>query len=189
MGCLIQRMPVFICLVRQRIGIRLISQAPHHHAGMVPVPVDHLFQHLQVIFPQIPSVMFIRPHADCRGFIHDHNAFPVTQLIHLFRIGIMACTETVCVQPVIKIDIRNIQAWIRPPSVKGTVFMLAWPMEPERSSVDQEARAVHPGLPDSERLLIQVFPICDPGSIQIGCPRPRFPQAGLPDLQNALLLF
>ena len=186
MGRFIQGLPVCICFVRQGIRIRLVAHAPHNDAGMVLIPGNHIRQYLQMISGQIPSVLFAGPHTHRRRLIHNDNPFPVAELIHFLRIRIMAGPEAVCIQPVVEIDIRHIQAGIHSPAVNRTVLMLAGSVEPERLPVDQKAGSLHPDLPDAKGLLIQIFAIGNPGGIQIGRPGPGLPQMRLRNMQDSL---
>ena len=155
----VQRHPVIVCFVRQGIRIRFIPYAPHHHTGVILIPGNHILQYLFMIFRQIPSVVFRCPHTYRRGFVYNHNPFPVAQLIHLFRIGVMTGPETVCMQPVIEVDIRHVQTLVNSSAVERTVLMLTGAVKPERSSVNQETGPFHPYFPDAEGQLIQIIAI------------------------------
>ena len=180
-GQLIQGVPVVVSLVRIGLRVRLIPQAPHHHAGVVLVPGDHVLQHFLVVCLQVPSVVLVRPHAHRRGLVHDHDPLPVAQPVHFLRVGVMAGSEAVGVQPAVQVDVRHVQGLVHAPAVEGAVLVLAGAVEPEGLPVDQEPGALHPHLPDAEGLLINVLPEGEPGGIQVRGSRPGLPQPGLRD--------
>ena len=187
-GQLIEGMPVVICLLGIVLQIRLISQAPHHHAGMVLVPLNQVLYNLLMVFPGAAGIgisisAHVQSHRSC--LVNYHDSLTVAQVVHLLRIWVMAGAEGIGPQPVNQVHVLYIQTEVQSPPPEKRVLMFSESLEIKRLSVEQELFSLYLRSAQAKVLFIHIrsiFPCQgDAGSIQVGCSRPWFPQAWLPD--------
>lgn len=88
----------------------------------------------------------------------------------------MAGAEGVGVQPVEEVDVRHVQALVKPTPVEEGILVLARSMEVEGLAVDEEAAAIHLDFADAERLAVLILSEADTRGVEVRHAGSRFPE-------------
>ena len=173
-------MPIVVGGLRMRIRVRLVAQAPQDDAGVILVAGNHVRQHLCVIIGGRPAIGVFASFADADGgrFGDHDDALAVAQGQHFLRIGIMAGAEGVGVQPVEEVDVRYVQALVKPAPVEEGILVLARPMEVEGLAVDEKTAAVYLDFADAERLAVLILTEADTRGVEV-----RHAGSGFPEMR------